>query len=209
MTAKQDESLGRRICRMRLQHGMTQERLADIANVSAQAVSKWENDQSYPDILLLPLLAKTFDVTVDELLGIESAAPVEAAVVETEPVPVVEPKPEPEPEPVPEPNPEPEPEPEPEPIPEPDPIPDSKTSLDTNGPATHIHLHITQKGREAVNLSVPLGVARLLSNVASYMPARLIDGVDLIGLAKNAEGIGKGTLVDIDDGNDRVHITLE
>ena len=65
MMAKNQDSLGRRIARMRLEHGMTQERLADIANVSAQAVSKWENDQSYPDILLLPVLAKTFGVSVD------------------------------------------------------------------------------------------------------------------------------------------------
>ena len=74
MTTKSNESLGRRIARMRLEHGMTQERLANIANVSAQAVSKWENDQSYPDILLLPPLAKTFGVSIDELLG---AQPVE------------------------------------------------------------------------------------------------------------------------------------
>ena len=41
------------------------------------------------------------------------------------------------------------------------------------------------------------------------MPDRLIEGVDLIGFAMNAEGAGKGTLVDIDDGSDRVIITLE
>ena len=81
MTAKQNETLGRRIARMRLSHGMTQERLANIANVSAQAVSKWENDQSYPDILLLPVLAKTFGVTIDELLGVEEVAPEQAAVL--------------------------------------------------------------------------------------------------------------------------------
>ena len=92
MTNQNRETLGRRIARMRLEHAMTQERLANIANVSAQAVSKWENDQSYPDILLLPLLAKTFDVTVDELLGVEDATERMAPVVE--PAPVSEPKPE-------------------------------------------------------------------------------------------------------------------
>ena len=52
-----NESFGRRIARLRLMKGMTQERLANLANVSAQAVSKWENDLSYPDIMLLPLLS--------------------------------------------------------------------------------------------------------------------------------------------------------
>ena len=192
MTARNQESLGRRIARLRLQNGMTQERLANIMNVSAQAVSKWENDQSYPDILLLPVLARTFGVSVDELLGVEAVA----ATVPT-PEPVVEP--EPEPEVVAEAEPEPESEPEPEPEPEP--------TLDA--PATRIRLHVVQHGRDAINISIPLTAARLVSNVASYMPDRLVEGVDLLGLAANAQGAGKGTLVDIDDGHDRVTITLE
>lgn len=66
---KTNESLGRRIARLRLEHGMTQEHLAGELGVTAQAVSKWENDLSAPDIMLLPTLAHTLDVTVDELLG--------------------------------------------------------------------------------------------------------------------------------------------
>lgn len=50
---------------------MTQEQLAVKMNVSPQAVSKWENDISCPDIVLLPELAALFGVTVDELLSAE------------------------------------------------------------------------------------------------------------------------------------------
>lgn len=57
------------IRRMRLDKGMTQEALAAHVGVTGQAVSKWERDECYPDITLLPRLANCFDVTVDELLG--------------------------------------------------------------------------------------------------------------------------------------------
>ena len=65
---EKNETLGRRIARLRLEYGMTQERLAMKMGVTAQAVSKWENDLSAPDIMLLPELARTLGVTVDELL---------------------------------------------------------------------------------------------------------------------------------------------
>ncbi len=197
MVTRTQESLGRRIARLRLQHAMTQERLANIANVSAQAVSKWENDQSYPDILLLPLLAKTFGVTIDELLGVESIVPAPVQVIEPEPMT------EPMPEPVPELEPQPEPEPEPAPEPQPEP------QFDTDGPAVRIRLHVIRNGHDAVNIAIPLAAARLVSNVASYIPERIIEGVDLIGFALSAQNAGKGTLVDVDDGTDRVIITLE
>ena len=47
---------------------MTQEDLAVKLGVSAQAVSKWENDASCPDISLLPQMVKVLDITTDELL---------------------------------------------------------------------------------------------------------------------------------------------
>lgn len=59
------------LIRLRRDRGITQEELADFAGVTKASVSKWENRQSLPDILLLPLLASYFDVTVDELLGYE------------------------------------------------------------------------------------------------------------------------------------------
>ena len=68
------ETLGRRIARLRLARTATQERLAKEQNVSPQAVSKWENDINYPDISLLPDLARFLGVSVDELLSGASAS---------------------------------------------------------------------------------------------------------------------------------------
>ncbi len=72
--SKQEESgaadLGRRISKLRKEKGWTQEQLAEMLNVSPQAVSKWENGNSCPDITLLPVIAKLFGVTVDELFGV-------------------------------------------------------------------------------------------------------------------------------------------
>lgn len=62
-------TLGQRIAALRRQKELTQEALAEGLGVSAQAVSKWENDVSCPDIMLLPQLAKALDVTVDTLLS--------------------------------------------------------------------------------------------------------------------------------------------
>ena len=48
---------------------ITQEELARFMGVTKASVSKWETNQSLPDILLLPQLASFFDISVDELLG--------------------------------------------------------------------------------------------------------------------------------------------
>ena len=61
-------NLGKRIAALRHEKGLKQDQLAELLGVSPQAVSKWENDQTCPDISLLPLLAKTLGVSVDELL---------------------------------------------------------------------------------------------------------------------------------------------
>lgn len=65
------QTLGGRIAYYRKQNEMTQEQLAEKCSVSAQAVSKWENDLTAPDISLLPRLAELFRCTCDELLGVE------------------------------------------------------------------------------------------------------------------------------------------
>ena len=57
------------IVQKRKEKGITQEKLAEYIGVSKASVSKWESEQSYPDILLLPELATFFNVSVDELLG--------------------------------------------------------------------------------------------------------------------------------------------
>lgn len=55
----------------RKKHGLTQEELAQKLGVTNQSVSKWESAQCCPDISLLPKLASIFDISLDELFGIE------------------------------------------------------------------------------------------------------------------------------------------
>ena len=62
------DTLGSRIAYLRKQKAMTQEELAEKMGISSQAVSKWENDISSPDIQSLPKLARVLDIMVDELL---------------------------------------------------------------------------------------------------------------------------------------------
>ena len=66
-----EKTLGKRIVAHRKRLRWTQEQLAEKLGVTAQAVSKWENDQSCPDITMLPHLAALFGTTTDELLGKE------------------------------------------------------------------------------------------------------------------------------------------
>ena len=51
--------------------GFTQNDLAVLLSVSPQAVSRWEGGLAFPDITLLPLLAKYLDVSIDELIGVK------------------------------------------------------------------------------------------------------------------------------------------
>ena len=68
------ETIGKRIMINRKKLGLTQEQLAEKLGITAQAVSKWENDQSCPDISVLTQLADIFDTTVDSLLGRQNPA---------------------------------------------------------------------------------------------------------------------------------------
>ena len=61
-------TLGQNIANYRKEKGITQEQLAEICHVSPQAVSKWENDISCPDITLLKPIARAFGISVDKLL---------------------------------------------------------------------------------------------------------------------------------------------
>lgn len=65
------ETFGQRLARLRKAKGLTQEDIANKINISPQAVSKWENDISTPDIYVLAELADILGVSVDELLGRE------------------------------------------------------------------------------------------------------------------------------------------
>lgn len=61
-------TLGQKLSERRKANGYTQDAVAEKLGVSAQAVSKWENDISCPDITLLPQIAQLYGITIDELL---------------------------------------------------------------------------------------------------------------------------------------------
>lgn len=61
------KSIGQVIRELRKRENITQEKLAEALNVSFQSISRWENDLTYPDISLIPVLARYFHVTADEL----------------------------------------------------------------------------------------------------------------------------------------------
>ena len=63
--------LAENMVELRRKKGVTQEELAEFIGVTKASVSKWENGQSMPDIILLPQLAAYYDVSVDALLGYE------------------------------------------------------------------------------------------------------------------------------------------
>lgn len=70
-----ETTLGKRIAALRRDKGLKQEELARQLGVTPQAVSKWENDQTCPDITLLPDLARILGVSVDELLSGKALEP--------------------------------------------------------------------------------------------------------------------------------------
>lgn len=63
-----NNTIGQFIAVLRKANGMTQQQLADRLNVSNKAVSRWERDETAPDITLIPAIAEIFGVTCDELL---------------------------------------------------------------------------------------------------------------------------------------------
>ena len=62
-----NEHFSRNLRRLRLQKGLTQERLAELLGVSVQSVSRWECGNTLPDVLMLPELARLYGVTIDDL----------------------------------------------------------------------------------------------------------------------------------------------
>ena len=68
-------TLGQKLKEIRKRFGLSQEQLAEIMNVSRQAVTKWENDGGLPDVSNLKELSKVFGITVDYLLDDENGLP--------------------------------------------------------------------------------------------------------------------------------------
>lgn len=61
--------LGTNIREYRLKKGYTQEQLAYELGVSSQTVSRWETGTTYPDIVMLPIIAELFETSIDNLMG--------------------------------------------------------------------------------------------------------------------------------------------
>ncbi|MCL2159269.1 MAG: helix-turn-helix transcriptional regulator, partial [Oscillospiraceae bacterium] len=61
--------IGKHIANLRKEKGYTQENLAELLDVSSQAVSKWENGHALPETAILVLLSKTLETSIDSLLA--------------------------------------------------------------------------------------------------------------------------------------------
>ena len=68
-------TLGQKLKEIRKRFGLSQEQLAEVINVSRQAITKWENDGGMPDISNLQELSKVFGATIDYLIDNDSNLP--------------------------------------------------------------------------------------------------------------------------------------
>lgn len=68
-------TLGQKLRKIRSKFGLSQEQLAEVINVSRQAITKWENDGGLPDVSNLQEISEVFGVTVDYLLNDDSNLP--------------------------------------------------------------------------------------------------------------------------------------
>ena len=88
-------TMGEKIKALRKRKGISQEILAQMLGVSCQAVSKWENGNTMPDIGLIPAIAAYFGVSTDELFGynlLETEKNVDAICASAAPLRVAEPE---------------------------------------------------------------------------------------------------------------------
>ena len=82
--------LGEKIKQLRNEKGLTQKELADMLFVTAQAVSRWENDEVEPSLATISQMSQIFGVTVDELIGVSAEKPIQQAEKPMQPAPQVE-----------------------------------------------------------------------------------------------------------------------
>jgi len=78
-----NKKVGVKLASKRKQLGYSQENLAELLNISPQAISKWENGHTLPDTALLPVLAQIFNCTIDEI--IMSAYTIDERIEESKP----------------------------------------------------------------------------------------------------------------------------
>ena len=64
---------GENLKRLRKEKELTQENLAEFLGVSFQTISKWERGETYPDITTLPIISRFFNVSIDDLLGVNKS----------------------------------------------------------------------------------------------------------------------------------------
>ena len=69
-----NDKIGKFISDLRKKNKLTQQSFADKLGVTYQAVSKWENGKSIPDIIILKEISKQFNVSIDELISGEENA---------------------------------------------------------------------------------------------------------------------------------------
>lgn len=72
---------GAYLARLRKERDMPQSRLADMLNITRQAVSKWERGEGFPDIGLLCAIAEIFEMSVDELIRAGDASENQASII--------------------------------------------------------------------------------------------------------------------------------
>lgn len=76
------DTIGKRISEYRKKKNLKQDELAEMLGVSPQAVSKWENDLSCPDISLLPELSIILGVSIDEIVQGKKEEPIVSVLPE-------------------------------------------------------------------------------------------------------------------------------
>lgn len=169
---------------------MTQERLAREMGVSAQAVSKWENDLNYPDVTLLAPLARLLETTVDELLtgaaasaGAPADGAADAAAASETRSPAAS---------------------EPAAAATPTTAADPTSRPSTASKNAWVHIQVTG-GCEGdnVDVSIPLSIVKFAANVALAQPAiannTALEGFDLEAILRAVEEGELGTIVDVTD----------